>query len=55
MIQYKPGRWWRVLRNGQLWSETSDEEEARSAMKPGDKLQRLYYYEATEWRDEEWA
>lgn len=56
MPEYIPGRWWRVLRKGELWIETSNEEEARREMKKkGDKLQRLYVYEAHEWRDEEWA
>lgn len=50
---WKPSRWWRVLRDGELWLETSVEEEAREAMKPGDKLQHMYYYEEYEWRDAE--
>lgn len=53
MNDLKPGRWWRVIGpDGRLWCETSDEDEAREAMRPGDQLQRLYRAEIHEWRDE---
>jgi hypothetical protein len=48
---WQPGRWWRVLApDGSLWCETSDEDEARSAMRPGDVLQRFWQRTLTEWR-----
>lgn len=47
-----PGRWWRVLSaDGELWCETSDEDEAREAMRSGDRLQRIYETRLDEWRD----
>ena len=50
--EYEPGTWWRVLAyDGALWCETSDEHEARSRMRPGDRLQRMYVFQAQEWRD----
>ncbi len=54
MTAEKPTRWWRVINplEMDIWCETSDETEARKAMRPGDKLQRLYSVEKTEWRDE---
>lgn len=49
---WQPGRWWRVLdANGFLWCETSDEAEARAAMRPGDRLVRHHVRELHEWRD----
>jgi uncharacterized protein (DUF2237 family) len=49
---FEPGRWWRVLRDGQLWCETSREAEARDAAdQPGDVLQNLYRRVDEEWRD----
>jgi hypothetical protein len=50
---YTPARWWRVIApDGSLWCETSDEEEARKAVRPGDKLQRLFAAKTpTVWRD----
>lgn len=50
---FVPGRWWRVMREGRLWCETSDEAEARRKMEPGDVLQRLYTFYTDEWRDAE--
>ena len=48
---WEPGRWWRVIGpEGELWCETSNEEEAREAARPGDRLERLWRAEATEWR-----
>lgn len=38
---WKPTGWWRVIApDGSLWCESSDEEENRRVMRPGDKLQR---------------
>lgn len=51
--QLQPGRWWRVIApDGSLWCETSDEEEARESVRPGDRLQRNYEFMVREWRDE---
>ncbi len=52
--EFQPGRWWRVLQpNGKLWAETSDGEEAREiAKEKGWQLQRQWYSERTEWRNE---
>ncbi|MFI8590130.1 hypothetical protein [Dietzia maris] len=39
----RPTRWWRVIgADNQLWAETSNEVEARSRMRPGDTLYRLW-------------
>jgi hypothetical protein len=47
-----PGRWWRVLgMDGDLWCETSDEDEARECMRPGDTLHRLFVELIEEWRE----
>lgn len=49
---WEEGRWWRVIdADGELWCETSREFEAREAMRPGDKLQRLYRADQKEWRN----
>lgn len=41
--EFEPGRWWRVLDpQGGIWCETSDEAEARSVMRKGDRLERLW-------------
>ena len=46
-------RWYRVVDEaGKLWGETSDLDEARECMRPGDTLQLLWAREDTEWRDE---
>lgn len=43
--------WYRVLApDRSLWCETSNEEEARDSMRPGDILQKLYKAELMEWR-----
>lgn len=48
---YQPGRWWRVTApDGSLWCETSDEDEARQALRPGDTLERLFVLTRSEWR-----
>lgn len=53
--KFEPGRWWRVIApDGSLWSESSDEEENRECMRPGDTLQRIFdSVIAREWRDME--
>lgn len=43
MTEYTPTKWWKVVApNGKIWCETSSEEEARSSMRPGDTLCRLF-------------
>ena len=50
--EWKEGRWWRILdEQGNLWCETSDANEARQFLRPGDKLQKLWYREERQWRD----
>lgn len=40
---WAPGRWWRVIApDGSLWCETSNEQEARAAVRDGDVLERLF-------------
>lgn len=50
--EWQPGRWWRVTApDGSLWCETSDEDEARAAVRPGDSLTRLWQRPAQyDWR-----
>ena len=49
--QWEPGRWWRaVAPDGSVWCETSDEQEARAAVRPGDRLFRLWQRSEQEWR-----
>lgn len=51
---WEPGRWWRVTApDGQLWCETSDEDEARRSVRPGDTLERLWRCVEEEWRQEQ--
>jgi len=51
MTDWEPGRWWRVVApDGSLWCETSDEDEARAAVRPGDELQRQWRRLEQEWR-----
>lgn len=46
MSKWYPTKWWRVLApDGELWCETSDENEARSNVRPGDVLERLFQTE----------
>jgi hypothetical protein len=41
--EWEPVRWWRVIApDGSTWCETSDETEARDAMRPGDVLWQAY-------------
>ena len=49
--EWEPWRWWRVTApDGTLWCETSDEQEARSSVRPGDTLERLWRRVEEEWR-----
>jgi len=51
MSEWERGRWWRVLApDGTLWCETSDEQEARYAMRQGDTLWTEWRRNAIEWR-----
>lgn len=53
-LAWGPGRWWQVLApDGSLWCGTSDEQEARAAMRPGDRLQRLMQRVEQRWIDVE--
>ena len=54
MANWKPGRWYRIVRpDGTLWMETSNREEAMSeSLAPGYTLQRLWSNIEEEWRDE---
>ena len=55
-VDMVPGRWWRVLEaDGDLWMETSSEQEARDSMTNDAKaatIERLWIFprEAGEWR-----
>lgn len=50
--EWMMGRWWRVVApDGSLWGETSSEREARSIMRPGDRLYKLWIREEREWRE----
>ena len=54
MAEFEPTRWWRVTApDGSLWCETSDEAEARDAIRPGDMLSRLWQRIESEWRIED--
>jgi hypothetical protein len=47
----KPGRWWRsVGPDGELWGESSDEEEIREMARPGDVIERLWVATIEQWR-----
>jgi len=48
--EWQPGRWWRVVApEGDIWCETSDEDEAREALRRGDRLERLYVRTDRKW------
>lgn len=50
--EWVAGRWWRVLDPaGAVWCETSDEQEARERLRPGDRLQRSWERREAQWRD----
>jgi hypothetical protein len=49
---WEPGRWWKVVApDGSLWCETSSEREAREALRPGDRLFRLWQRTEYEWEE----
>ena len=50
---WTPGRWVQVTSaDGSLWCETSDEEEAREMVRPGDSIKRQFLSpQYSEWRD----
>jgi hypothetical protein len=51
MAEWEPGRWWRVAApDGSVYAETSDEEDARESMRPGDTLWRQWRRVEKEWR-----
>lgn len=53
-FDWQPGRWWSVWApDGSLWCETSNEQEARDAMRPGDRLFRQWVRTETELREEQ--
>lgn len=50
-VMIGPIQWWRVRGpDGKIWCETSDEEEARESMRPGDTLVRQWVQKRSEWR-----
>lgn len=49
---FKATRWWRIIdSNGELWCETSSQQEAEDSVRPGDTLQRLYERTEQRWMD----
>lgn len=49
---WKMGRWWRAVGpDGELWAESSDEEEVRRLARPTDTVQNLWEKHEREWRD----
>lgn len=47
---WKSSRWWRVIApDGSLWGESSDPEELREGMRPGDRLERSYERTEMKW------
>jgi hypothetical protein len=49
--EWEPTGWWRaVAPDGSLWAESSNEDEVRERLRPGDTLQRHYVVTDTEWR-----
>jgi len=44
--------WWRVIApDGSLWCETSDEQEARKSMRPGDALEQNEEIKFSRWQN----
>lgn len=53
MTDWAPGRWYQVIApDGALWVETSDREEAISAVRPGDTIRRIWVRTESEWRED---
>lgn len=53
---WQPGRRWRIIDpiTGELWMESSDEDEARREhVKTGYLLERLWVRSTTQWRPDE--
>lgn len=51
MDDYTPTSWWKVITpTGELWCETSSEQEARDSMRDGDKLYHLFERIESVWR-----
>lgn len=51
---FEPTRWWKVVGpDGRLWCETSSEKEARTSMRDGDKIYRLFEKKEQQWIPEE--
>jgi hypothetical protein len=51
--EWQPTRWWRVVGpSGNLWAESSDEQEIREMARPGDQIEHLYSRTESEWRPE---
>jgi hypothetical protein len=49
-LQMQPTKWWRVIApDGSLRAETSNEDDARQRVRPGDTLQRLYMAQTSQW------
>lgn len=52
MSEWEKGRWFNVVdSDGNLWCGTSDEEEARNSMRPGDTLYQQWRKTEFEWRE----
>jgi hypothetical protein len=48
---WQPTRWWRALgADGELWCESSDEQEVREAVRPGDRVEHLWSRTEYDWR-----
>ena len=46
-----PTGWWRVVnRDGQIWCETGNQQEALDSMQPGHILYELYEKKQTQWK-----
>lgn len=53
MSDYQPTPWVRLTNaDGKIKAETSDDEEIRPFIGPGDTVHRLYVKQETEWREE---
>ena len=49
---WERGRWWRAIGpDGEVWAESSDEEEVRELARPTDTVQNLWEKREQEWRD----
>lgn len=49
--EWSPTRWWRAIGpDGELWCESSDEQEVRDRARPGDRIEHLWSRTEREWR-----